>query len=145
MSPQTKKKEKPSQAVELIDASDFRSLKLKITLMNTTTDTQAKKSEKQIRLVEVQNRGMTLEIPSRTCNEGHNLIIELVGTTHRKKEFTFSCTAKVENLQPVQEGVDRIDVTFMQFDERAWEDFLYEFTQRQAQIFDFFERAKGLK
>jgi hypothetical protein len=149
MSAQPNKKDDSGQPLELIDASDFRSLKLQISVVNTTTETRTSKNDKNIRLVEIQNRGMTLEIPTRKCNEGHNLIIEIVGTTPRKKEFKFSCTAKVEKLEPGNplqgEHVDRIDVIFMQYDEHAWEDFLYEFSQRQAEILDFFERAKGLK
>ena len=144
MSRPNKNPENSAQPLELIDASDFVSMKLQFHLTNTTTQTTVK-NNKAIRLIELQNRGLTLEVPSPSCHQGHNIILEITGFDEHKNEFKFSSTAKVEHLESVQDNMDRIDITLVQYDEKAWENFCHRFSHRQNEITDFFERAKGLK
>jgi hypothetical protein len=126
---------------DLIKASDFETVELSFTVKNTTTRTEVKNTD-VVKLVVLGERGMSLELPSRSCAKGHNLIVS-IKTRHAPKDFEFTFTAKVEEVASVDKTSDQIDVTMLQFDESQWNDLQSLFSNRQAEILEFLKAVKG--
>jgi hypothetical protein len=122
--------------------SAFQAITVEITLTNTTTRTTVKEST-TIKLVEIAEQGIALEVPPRTCAQGHNLLFELKlvkpGAT---KPFALKATGKVSEVESL-DGADRADVVLIQFDEKEWEQVLSAFMSRQSEIEEFLKAARG--
>ncbi len=125
------------------DPTVFDSAKLTIDIQNTTTNTEVKKGS-QIELIELHERGAMLQIPSRSCSRGHNLMVRFRTETPKKEIFEFTTTAKVDSTTPQDGGeFDQVNLSFLQYDEESWELFQKYFTARQEEIIDFLRAAKG--
>src|SRR4051794_17868841 len=122
--------------------SDFQSANLSFAMTNTTTKTSVKKSD-TVRLIELMERGMVLEVPPRTCSKGHKLLLVVKVAGLQGKSFAFTTTATVDEIESLPDGVDHIVVTLTQYDEREWIQFQNSFSSRQQDIENFFKAAKG--
>jgi hypothetical protein len=52
-------------------------------------------------------------------------------------------TAKVEEINPGEEGVDRVRLALNQYEEKDWAKYLGLFSNRQNEIEDFLKAARG--
>ncbi|HUP56587.1 MAG TPA: hypothetical protein VM598_03985 [Bdellovibrionota bacterium] len=119
---------------ELIRASDFRSIELKIRFTNSTSRTL---TESGVRLIEFTERGLALEVPKASCAQGHNLAIEITRVDVPDSE-PMQLTGKVESFVE-----QRADVGLVQYDEKKWEDLQALFNRRQEEILAFISSTRG--
>ena len=123
--------------------ADFQSIRLKFEITNTTTSQDFRKDQAEIKMVELGERGMTLEVPWKSCAQGHSLIIVMTTAGIKSGDFVFETTAKVSEYEQLEDGIDRVVVSFVQFDEKVWEKFLKSFSDRQREIEQFFAATRG--
>ncbi len=122
--------------------SAFQSISVEIALTNTTTRTSTKQGS-QVKLIEIGDQAIALEVPPKTCAKGHNLLFVLrLWRPGATKPFAMTATGKVEEVQAL-EGADRADIILVQFDEAEWKQVLTAFTSRQDEIEEFLKAARG--
>lgn len=133
----------PPQDDGFFKASDFKSIELSFEINNTTTRTKFR-DPGEIRLIQMGDRELTLEVAPRSCAMGHGLMMSINAVTPEGETFPFSCTAKVEESErPDDSRMDRIRVALVQFNETDWEIFRRLFADRQNDIEKFFQAARG--
>lgn len=144
-----KKKKPASPAIggtdpkALLNVADFESIQIEFDVTNTTTGTLFRKNV-SIRVAQIGERGMHLEVPRRSCAMGHSLAIKLhIRNIPRADDLEFEATAKVETLETFEQGGDSIGLQILQCDERQWQRFLEIFSSRQKEIEEFFAAARG--
>jgi hypothetical protein len=120
----------------------FRMISVEVALTNTTTNTSVKQPG-AVSIVEFEEQSLTLEVPIRTCAQGHNLLIEMkIVSPGSTEPISFSATAKAEEVEKTN-GTERIHVSFVQFDEEEWKNVLLVFSSRQQEIEDFLKSSRG--
>ncbi len=97
----------------------------------------------QIKIIELLDRGCTLEIRPRCCAEGHHLLIHFKAIKNKNLLCEFTTTAKVEEHTREEGDKEKIQVGFLQYDEESWKKFRSTFTFRQDQINQFLKAARG--
>ena len=125
-----------------INPQDFNSAVLVIDFVNNTTTTKTR-NEGVIQIIEILDKGFLLELPSKSCSSGHNISLRIEAILPNKEKLIFETTAKVDEHKPLEDHVDQVKVTFMQYNEEQWKKFTAIFSNRQKQIEDFFTAAKG--
>ena len=123
--------------------SDFNSIQCFIKLQNLTTRTTVKELPKSI-IAEFGERELVVEIPARSCAQGHNLMgdIEIVPVgPERKWQFVFTATVKM--IEGHGNPVERVTLSLVQFPEAEWERLQKVFNSRQDEIEDFLKSARG--
>ena len=144
----TKQKQKEPEKAALppdvvLAVSDFESLKIKFDISNTTTNTKFRDVE-TIRLIELLEQGMIIEAPGRSCSNGHSLMLTITVNIPLKKPLKFTSTAKADAIEHLEDtGEDRITLSFVQFDEKGFDDFCALFSSRQSEIELFLAAARG--
>lgn len=118
----------------------FERIRTEIAIENTTAKTH--RAPEGIALLEIHDREIVLEVPLRTCSVGHNLLLHFNVNGGGLKNFNFDITAKVIELN-TESGVDRICVSFVQFNEVSWNEYQALFANRQEDILNFLKAAKG--
>ena len=149
----------PEKNSDLINPEDFKTISLKISLLNSTTKTEirdgkriygidavkinADKNQEDLSVVltEFGERSITLEIPSHVCSSGHNLVITIV-TEGASPNVTFAASGKVESTEKLPTGRERINVNLTQYDDRVWNSLLNTYSRRQEEILRFFKAVK---
>jgi len=149
----------PETTSDLINPDDFKTITLKISLLNSTTKTEIRdgkriygvdavrieKDKRQedlsIVLAEFGERSLTLEVPSHVCSSGHNLVITIV-TEGANPNITFAASAKVESTEKLPTGRERIYMNLTQYDDRVWNSLLNIYSRRQEEILKFFKAVK---
>lgn len=144
---------------ELIHSDDFKTMQLKINLVNTTTKTEIRngkrvfginaskiqKDQKQvdlsIQVVEFLEEGYVLEVPSHVCAVGHSVSLETTAT-YKGQETIFQASGKVEEVEKLPNSREQIRVHFTQFKSKEWQDLLQAYMSRQNEVFNFFESSK---
>lgn len=136
---------------------DFRSVELTIVLINQSTKTQVRGNIRSvgdlspdaegdtvhpIQLIEFLEKGVSLEAPGRTCATGHLVMVE-IHISNAKDLNLVSFSAKVESTQKIDSERDAISLTLLQYDQKTWKQFVTLFANRQLEIQNFFEAAKG--
>jgi hypothetical protein len=97
-----------------------------------------------MKLVEVYDRGMTLEIPEKSCAKNHNLMLDMkIILPKGKKEIHFPATVSVIDIESTGEGTDTVVVKLLQYEEKEWQEFLNGYSSRQDEINEFLKAAKG--
>lgn len=128
---------------ELVRLSDFESIKQEFKVQNTTTKTEVKEVG-EIQLIEIVDHGVILQLPRRSCANGHNLMVEMITTVPRKPKHRFAFTAKVEELATIGDSPhDKVTLTFLQFEETEWAGLCRLFASRQDEIMAFLKAARG--
>ena len=138
-------------ASELIEFDDFQSVELQIAVENMTSHTKIADGTSKgprVDLVELAERGFTVNLPRASCASGHNLMIEIAVIQPPSKRMKFSATTKVELVEKNSEvkgnkEPERVELSLIQFEEEAWERLKTLFTSRQNEIEDFFKAARG--
>ena len=148
-------------ADDLINPEDFKSITLKVSLVNSTARTEirdgkrifgldAAKTKKEdathaedlsIQIAEYAEKGLTLEVPSAACASGHLVVITIV-SDGAKPNVTFTSTGKVDAVEKLPSGRESVRVTFTQLDEGAWQQVLNIYSRRQEEILNFFKAVK---
>jgi hypothetical protein len=113
-----------------------------VRIQNTTTSTEFA-TTRVIRLVELGDRGATLEVAPRCCAQGHSLMLDFRASKNGNVLAEFLTTAKVDEQSRQDGDVDRIALTFVQYEEESWRQFRSTFTLRQDQINQFLKGARG--
>jgi hypothetical protein len=150
---------KSADAHPLINPEDFKSITLKIGLLNMTTETEirdgkrifgidAAKAKKNtasedlsIHITEFHEKGLGLEVPAYVCAAGHNVVLT-VNTEGAKPNVAFNASAKIDASEKLANKREVVQLTFTQFDEKAWRDLQEIYGKRQEQIFEFFKAVK---
>lgn len=145
-----------SAADLLFDLNDFESLEIQVVLENMTAKTavgldlrtigdhteRSKSKEFVVRLMELRDDGVSLDVPSRSGAVGHIVKIEFAVINY-SKPIKFIANGLVSGVSSVKEGRDKFDVTFTTYDKSQFDELKNIFSQRQAQIEDFFNHVKG--
>jgi hypothetical protein len=87
-------------------------------------------------------KGVILELPPRTCAQGHKVQVGLL-VKHGKKELRFSATAQVAEVVPSQGERDSVTIDFVGFEQSDWEWIQGIYQSRQADISALFMKLKG--
>lgn len=150
----------PEDPNTLINPDDFKSIKLKVDLANTTTTTEIRDGKRMygigvarqkkddagddfsIQITEFIENGLVLEVPSRVCSAGHILRLN-IKTEGAKPELQCECVAKVEAVEKLLTLREVVRLHFTQIDEDAWEKIQNIYSQRQLEVLRFFKAAKG--
>lgn len=128
---------------ELLKTSDFQSLELKVKISNMTGQTPLRDQD-QIKVIQFLEKGMILQVPKKSCSGGHHLAIEIEMTGNPTKAVEFKATAKVEKVENSgSDKMDEITIKFLQFGEVAWNQIRNGLEDRQKEINQFFQAARG--
>jgi len=144
---------------DLINPDDFLSMELCISMRNVTTQTaikdgkrsygtplksqmRVKEQDLSIRIVELLEVGMVLEVPIRTCAEGHTLELE-IRIEGMNRPATLYTIATVQELGKISDSRDQIAIEFTDFESEDWELIKCIYQERQNEIFNFFNAVRG--
>lgn len=130
------------EILNLINDKDFSTIQVDLKITNSTTRMDFKASP-PIKLVELTEQGMVLEIPERSCAENHNLVIDAQAKAPNKDPVRLTVTAKVDQIEPCKDGTDRISLSLVQVREEEWNKFRYVFSSRQDEIDAFLISSRG--
>jgi hypothetical protein len=120
----------------------FQTISVEVALTNTTTNTSVKEPG-AMSIVEFGEQSLTLEVPARTCAQGHNLLIEMkIISPGVARVISFSATGKAEDVEKIDD-TERVSIGFVQFDEEEWRHVLLVFSSRQQEIEDFLKSSRG--
>lgn len=141
-------------AASVFNPRDFESIQLLFSFQNITTRTEVR-DQPRIKLVELGDRTLTLELPAKSCNEKHNVLVTIFKVDQAKKSDSterkirrngqplVSVTGKVLAAEDVGEEVLRVEIECVQYDERSWSELLSIYSRRQAEIDGFLAAARG--
>lgn len=130
---------------EILQASDFQSVRFSVQLQNLTSSTPLIEGS-QISLLELdENKMLVLGVPRKSCNTGHHLSLDInrMDPNNDNNQNIFHTTAKVIALEDHGEGYARITVSLIQFEESKWHEFLNLQANRQDEINQFLATVKG--
>ncbi len=143
----------------LIDPNDFKSMELRISLENISTQTSFQDGKRSfgnasnpkkdknlnIKIVEFLEKGLIIQVPPFVCAATHIIRLEITPIIPGKKEeFTFEAAGKVEKHQKLEDSQEQITVVFTEYKENDWTHFKNFFSARQEAIFEFLKAVKGM-
>jgi hypothetical protein len=145
-----------SEDAELFRLEDFESIRVQVKLMNHTSKTGAggrtisfgdvnvarDPALINIRLIEFQEKGLSLEVPAKVAAMGHivDCELEVVGSN---PPLCFSVRGKVLEVTPLEDLRERLDLELLDEDCHSFEALKGLYRQRQHEIDDFFRRVKA--
>jgi hypothetical protein len=142
-------------ASDVFNPRDFESISLKVYFSNLTTRTEVKNTNKTS-LVELGDKSLVLELPERSCNEKHNVMVKIVriekqkepskkdsGKKNKNEREVLSITGKVRSLEDVGQQALRVEIDCLQYDEKGWQEIVSLFEARQAEIENFLTAVRG--
>lgn len=128
---------------DLLNVSDFQSIELKVKITNTTAQTPIREQEK-IKVIELLDAGIILQILRKSCSVGHHLALEIGMSGGSCDGVEFRATGKVEEIEDSGiEKMDQITIKFLQFTEKDWSQIRSKLDDRQKEINQFFQAARG--
>lgn len=132
------------EAEDVFNPKDFESLKLIIAFKNLTTRTEVRDKSK-CNLQEVGERTLIFEVPAKSCNTNHNVLVEIkkIDTKTKKEKELLSVTGKILEIEDVGDDCLRVSVDCMQYDEKSWKELIGFYSSRQAEIEKFFASVRG--
>jgi hypothetical protein len=141
---------------DLIDAQVFQQIEVDVSLENLTSGTgvsghsrtfgqesvQADADPLTIRLMELRDGGVSLDVPSKSGALGH---VVRLGFDVRGANLPFNFTVKgnVVKVEGLDVGREKFDVAFTEFDREFMGALRTIFEQRQAEIEKFLEDVRG--
>ena len=129
-----------------INLEQLHSIVTTAEIKNLTSDLAFKK-DLPIILCELDSDRLVFEVPERSCAERHHLLIGLSVRTQTTTGSVFkqvSLTGRVDESESCGSGRERIRVTLMQCEQKAWEEFQDVFVQRQKNIDAFMDVTRGV-
>jgi len=124
-----------------LKASDFESITMDITMKNITTNTEIKKNP-PVRFIELLEKGLILEVPIRSCAEKHHVMFQIKAKAPNKNPVQFNTTAMVTEKEPLKDGYEKISISLVQYEDKAWRELNGLFSTRQDEIDKFFKMVK---
>lgn len=129
-----------TQPIDL-DESVFKSIELVAYVKHAHTGTEIRDPSK-IKVIELQEKDVVLEIPSKKFAVGHYLLIGINARNTTRKLKPFVGEGRIAELLP-QEDTDQIRLTLTQFEQVRWDELRGVFEQRQQEIEEFLSNSRG--
>lgn len=128
----------------IFNPEDFHSVKLAVYFKNLTTRTEVK-SASTTPLVEIGQKTLVFELPSKSCNTNHSALVEIKKIDHasQKEISVLSVTGKVKEIEELGEGSMKVIMDCIQYDETSWEALLSLYAKRQDEITNFLKSIRG--
>ncbi len=138
----------------IIQNEDFESIVIHLSFLNMTTKTEVAEGKRyigeqlqkdqggKIDLVEFREDGMVIEVPARSGAVGHQLNMK-IWTEGPAPNLEISFIVTVNAVERMSPSRDQFEVTFNEYDSRAWKALQQIFENRQNEINDFLKAAKG--
>ena len=125
-----------------------QSFRVQASVKNSTTKKELReKDQARVSVAELLEDpvGVVLEIPGPFGGTGHTLVVHLrvLRGDEELHPEPFVFTGKIEQLQVLQDDLERIKLPFINVDRDQWDAFLRIFSQRQEEISLFLEQVKG--
>ena len=108
----------------IINPRQFENLEYAAYLRNPPTNTEIIQPN-FVKIIEFLVGGLVLQLPHKSCAEGHVLVLN-------PDLMTFTC--KVKDVEKDKDVGDRVTIDFYQIDKKAWAKFLDAFAARQAEL-----------
>jgi hypothetical protein len=125
-----------------IPESTFHSIEFVFTVKNLTSRTELKKGT-PIRLCEWLEQGFVLELPYRSCGQGHSLHVEILASLGDQKHPKFEANCKVEELDHNDDATDRVVLHMVQYDKAGWQKLRALYDSRQEEVLKFLASVRG--
>ena len=145
---------------DLFNQSDYTSVELEISLLNTTTQTQIKggkrmfgdrehrkkgvQADTSVRLIEFIDEGFVLEVPPHSGAKGHAVELE-VKVLNSEKDIHLKATGSIAGTEQLDNQKFRFEIKLSHYDERVMEDLLGLYNNRQQEILEYFKSVKGFE
>lgn len=133
-----------TDAGEVFNAKDFESIQLRISFKNLTTRTETKSTD-QVSLIEIGDRTLYLELPERSCNVKHSVMVDISQIEKGLKTLKplLSVTGKISQVEDVGEHLNQVSIHCLQFDEESWKKLVNIYAARQEEINQFLATVRG--
>lgn len=130
---------------------DFENIKYTILLVNQTSGTDCKDID-VLKVVNIDERGVTLTAPFNSCNINHNVMVCFLPGLNPKipknlsfegknKEVFFSAIGKVKNkIESDDPDICEVELLFSQYDKKIWTKIVNEYKRKQVSIVDLFKK-----
>lgn len=131
---------------DYIKPKNFSRCEHYIYLRNETSSTSFAIPEK-IKIIELLEKGLTLELPKNICQAGHNLTLFFVPNTKRDykikvptlghiKEAEFEIIGKIEKISAIENESEFISahISFTQYNVKMWKKLLQKHSDNQNDI-----------
>ena len=139
---------------DLIDRDQFKVIKHKIIFYNLTTETEILVPD-LIKLITCGEETFSLQIPQKTCAQGHLLEVYFIPDDAPKKGYSRSILARVPNVaiikgKIIEIGQDSGHKKFMDViiridscDENSYKNVIQKYQKRQGELDSILTRFKG--
>lgn len=118
-----------------------------VVMENTTTRTQYGPSA-NIKLAEIQEKGLVLRVPTQSCSKGHSLHILITRTQtprNPQRPVQLEITAKVVDEECEERSPFKlVSLQFYQIHEAQWLNFIKNLLDRQKSINNLVKGIQGL-
>ncbi len=133
----------PTSDIPEINDSDFQSIELICYIRHAHTGTELR-DPSRIKVIELGEKEITLEIPPKTFASGHYLVLGISarGLPPEKTMKPFVTEAKIESVVNL-DGADQLRLSLTQFEPEKWEELKRLFSSRQNEIERFFKNVRG--
>ena len=139
-----------------ISVDDFKSIRLEVTLVNLTTNTEITAGPKKVspessrirndegvQFVEFLDNGMVLAVPPHSGAKGHKLLVK-IKTLGTKNEINVEARAKIMGVEALNGGKSfRVDLEMEDHDTIGWTQLMDLYGNRQNEIEEFFQAVRG--
>ena len=122
--------------------ADFQSAQISVKVRNGTSKTSLSDQD-SIAVLELMEKGLRLELPPRSCAQGHQLELELTVVPPQQNPQSMQATGKVVSAEITEGGAIEAEVEFIQFVTEEWKQFQSVFSARQKDIEAFLNGARG--
>jgi hypothetical protein len=135
----------------LFDANDYQSIQILVHSQNLTSGLPIRQAAhgvahefKQIELVELaQNQKLIFHLPKDSCAVGHHLAISLDFKNPGQPSRHVAITARVLSIEEDSVYFSRVCVQLLQYVQEDWESLVSTVIQRQYDIHEFMQTARG--
>jgi hypothetical protein len=134
--------------------SDFQEVHFCCVFVNQTSGMEFR-NYKQVKIEEFHDKGITIILPTNTCNVGHNLMLLFIKGRNPKipkklpeqgegKGIHYSAIGKVKEKNPVEKKPKfcTVFIDYNQFDKHGWQELLDEYREKQEEVTSTFCRIK---
>ena len=133
--------------------SDFENIIFSNIFVNQTSGTECKEPKK-INLIEVSKVGITLRVPTKSCNVNHSLLVvffegdkpkipKILANIEKNKDVVFSGIGKIKE-KTVTENPDEseIKIEYSQFDKSRWGKIVLSLKTKQERMMELLDKMK---
>ncbi len=118
------------------------SIQWEIKMENTTAGTSSADSQ-AIKMLQILDKGLILEVPEKTCAAGHHVALKIKGIGIPNLDLQFNATGKVESAERFPDHTDQIQIKLIQYPEGAWDALQRVIAERQEQLVKFLADVGG--